>query len=471
MSIYMNITRKDVVILAIASIAYVSPILLSGSYYIDDINRSIYGYGWQHDGRPLSTLIMQLLSGGKIITDLYPFTQVISSFLLFISGYIISKVCKLHGYSAHLGAAIFATCPFFLQGLSYRYDCLPISLSVFFCMLSFCFNFQNHIDLLFSAILITLSLLIYQSSIMIFCLMTVIYCTSQLREESIKNICLFIFDKILSVFISLVIFFWLTKILSLDFSDRNKFITEGDIILNLTENLHNFKSIATSYLNESFFIYFSPLIILTITYTIKQAFYLGLKRSIFAAVLFFCALLMLPGINLILASPYWTPRTVTTLAFLPFIFIGFCNLKDSKAFIWLSCISLILPISICTSYASSLKSQDDLTSIISEFIYDKSSAFHGKKIVFIGSMPVSHQLTLSMIKFPVLGYMSPNYLNDQTTWGVALLRSKSVIPSDMYVEGGQREELLKQVSHSKLIANSYNVSIKESESAVFIDFR
>ena len=86
-------------------------------------------------------------------------------------------------------------------------------------------------------------------------------------------------------------------------------------------------------------------------------------------------------------------------------------------------------------------------------------------------MPVSHQLTLSMIKFPVLGYMSPNYLNDQTTWGVALLRSKSVIPSDMYVEGGQREELLKQVSHSKLIANSYNVSIKESESAVFIDFR
>mgnify|MGYP003494899832 FL=1 len=75
----------------VLSILYVLPIVLANTHYVDDLNRTVAGYNWDHDGRFVSSKIMHLLSFQKeVVYSLYPFSNMISAVILALSWFIIS---------------------------------------------------------------------------------------------------------------------------------------------------------------------------------------------------------------------------------------------------------------------------------------------------------------------------------------------------------------------------------------------
>src|SRR5690606_39943981 len=75
----------------ILSILYVLPIVLANTQYVDDLNRTVAGYKWDHDGRFVSSKIMHLLPFQKeVVYSLYPYSNMICSLILVFLCYIVS---------------------------------------------------------------------------------------------------------------------------------------------------------------------------------------------------------------------------------------------------------------------------------------------------------------------------------------------------------------------------------------------
>ena len=134
--------NKWFILIVIAlSVLYVLPIILANTYYIDDMNRTVAGYNWDHDGRFVSSKLMNVLSfQSEVVYSLYPYSQMISAVLLSLSGFIICYTIGIRNKTLLIiGSLLLTTCPFLLEILSYRFDCLPISLSVLLVTIPFIF--------------------------------------------------------------------------------------------------------------------------------------------------------------------------------------------------------------------------------------------------------------------------------------------------------------------------------------------
>lgn len=114
------------------------PVILHIPLYMDDYRRSISGdFDWHLDGRPLATLISMMLSFGHIAAGISPLMQLISIPLIAIT----SAVCaRSYGIRSNwLGALAVMPVfffPYFLENLSYGFDCISMVLSQAFALLS-----------------------------------------------------------------------------------------------------------------------------------------------------------------------------------------------------------------------------------------------------------------------------------------------------------------------------------------------
>ena len=129
--------RKFVVFLSCLCFAYITPIILAGRYYIDDMGRGQWGYyNWAANGRPFADLIMEFLVGGGRIVDASPL-------FLFIGTVVFIFCCheyhKANPFIAPSRASPFMSGlvffyiyanPFMLENISYKFDALPMLLSL-----------------------------------------------------------------------------------------------------------------------------------------------------------------------------------------------------------------------------------------------------------------------------------------------------------------------------------------------------
>ena len=113
------------------------PILIADRYNVDDWGRVVLGYSnWDRDGRPLAEFVMDSLALGKPIIDFSPLCQIaailsLSSISVFLSRkYAIDRPFIAACATLPLGAN-----PFFLANLSFKFDSLPMALSVLFALL------------------------------------------------------------------------------------------------------------------------------------------------------------------------------------------------------------------------------------------------------------------------------------------------------------------------------------------------
>ena len=117
-----------------ASVVYLLPLLLSNRSYVDDMGRTLEGYAtWRYAGRPLADVIMAALNLGTPLVDLSPLTQLLGVSAVGLASFYLYRM--LDHDEVPLGIPIIASCmllfnPFFLECMSYKFDSLPMGLSV-----------------------------------------------------------------------------------------------------------------------------------------------------------------------------------------------------------------------------------------------------------------------------------------------------------------------------------------------------
>lgn len=92
--------------------------LSSNIYYIDDMLRAEWGYGWNTSGRPFATWLYQLLFLSRFIIDFSPLSQVIALASIAFSAYLLSIRLLSEGRGVLLRTAfivLIALNPYLLQ--------------------------------------------------------------------------------------------------------------------------------------------------------------------------------------------------------------------------------------------------------------------------------------------------------------------------------------------------------------------
>lgn len=469
----------------ILAFVYCAPIILTGRPYIDDLGRTLYGYsGWGLNGRPLSDLIMTIMSVGGMLVDISPITQLISIIALCFALYFYAN--KNLKDISFLGVAItsflFIANPFYIENLSYRYDSLPMALSMVMLMLPYTISLKGAIYHIFSVIFIVASLALYQASIGLFVILAVMEIVAVKSYLGNKNV----FKSILIRMGHLTLAFILYKIfIAAKFVSGDYNITHSETLpLSLSslpifsENIVRVKWLLNSYISSIplaiKFLFVSSVIYSTVKHISKLiktgyrnniASILVISTSPILVVIFALAPLV------ILKSPVFAPRVMLSLsgAIMLFSFLIFSQIKSRS--IKLIIISPIIWISIVYSYSfsTSSKSQADLDSLISSSIYQDASR-SGKDLKYVnvlGEMPKSPQLLISESKFPLMSKLVPIYLSYDWIWGAELLNHYGM-KLEYKVLGDVRDNMM---CSADVISKTKDYNLYYKENILFIDFK
>lgn len=216
---------------------FMLPFIISNIYYVDDIYRSITGFGgWSGMGRPIAdllNLVFSLKYGTTV--DIAPLPQIIAGVGLFFSILACSNALFIKPtYITTLILFPIISNPFFIQNLAYRYDSLSMSAAVLSVCSSFYFARKPCLrNLLLSILLSFASLCLYQSAINILIGLTAlaIIVDYHLSKRVLRN-CVTLF----SVFIISNVFYLLAmKLTGINSSGR------GEIdVLGAMERLSNY---------------------------------------------------------------------------------------------------------------------------------------------------------------------------------------------------------------------------------------
>lgn len=117
-------------------ILYVLPIILANNYYTDDMARITHGGGWHHDGRFIATHLARIFSFSSKITALYPYSLIVASGVVILSGMIVTYVLDLDSKWT-LAPLFILISPFLLENLAYRFDALYMCLSILLAVIPF----------------------------------------------------------------------------------------------------------------------------------------------------------------------------------------------------------------------------------------------------------------------------------------------------------------------------------------------
>ncbi|EPO4461323.1 TPA: glucosyltransferase domain-containing protein [Escherichia coli] len=456
-------------------LAFILPIILGGNYYVDDINRSHLGYGWAIDGRPLSDLIYNIITFGTPITDFFPFSQIISVITLTYVGYLFSKSMNLDDDILILSSSIIATSPMAIEILSYRFDSLPISLSILLVFIPLIFKGNNVAFLILSTSLLLISLFIYQNSIFLYPVAALIIAANSVTKgsnsliESIK----FLSISLLSFVLSIVLYKFLSYYLTLNFNGRDEVIGIDHFFYGLVNNYEKFINIILLPLfNSGYFYYLLPLISILSISVLHNFFIYRKNHSALVVAVFFTilAIIISPGSNLILSDPWFTPRTsvgISLLLYIPLIFIG---IRVNKLIKLSYTILLFFSFVLCSSYASALKADEQRRIQVINLVQGDVLKVEDPLIVINGSMPRSPVYYELAQKFPIIYKLSPNYMSNSWSWGVSYLRVNGIASSKSYPEKSMRNKVISEMCSFEIIKKNKILTLMRKGDVFVIDF-
>jgi len=142
----------------------------SGRYYIDDLQRSLFGTQyWGSDGRPVSTLFFVLSDLNIPLIDISPLPQLLAAILMSGLALVIAHHFKMRRdfISAIILSFTFMQ-PFFLQNLAYHFDSETMALAVFLAGIAIAFPATRIGPFLAGSLCLYLSLGTYQAGMNIF---------------------------------------------------------------------------------------------------------------------------------------------------------------------------------------------------------------------------------------------------------------------------------------------------------------
>lgn len=456
------------------------PLLIGNFVYIDDINRMHLGYGWDFDGRFAATWIMQFISGGGFITDIFPFGLIISSLVYVFAANIVSDLLKLGNNIKIFTCLIFLISPFTIESLSYRFDAIPMSLSVLSAVLPFIYINNRIRFMILSIVSLNISLLTYQSSFFIYPIVFILYAVDELlnNDAEIKDI---VRSSALSVsyfFAAYLIYKLELHFFAAELHGRDTTIFSGDIMGLLIKNIDKTYSLLIKpLLTIQFILYSLPLVVISLfCYSKAIVNSIGTSRIYIAVLLPFILLISIAIAsipNLILMTPWFSIRTGLAFGAILF-FIPLLTKKLSTKILYPSySLLFVYSFSMMSSFVDAMTYQDRMRSnILSTFGYEIAKT-DGAKIVINGTMPNSTVYKSVTNKYPFLKRAIPNYMDNSWNWGVGYFRLNGLVGDRAYPGKDERDTSINKLCAYPIVTkNIYGTMRVNKNSGIFIiDFK
>lgn len=468
------------------SVLYVLPIILANTYYVDDLNRTVIGYNWNHDGRYVSSSIMQLLSfQSEVVYSLFPYSNMISAIILSLSGFIISfSLGVRRKLMLFIGSLLLTTCPFLLEILSYRFDCIPISLSILFITIPFLFHERKLTFFMISIIGIFLSLGLYQTSALSYCIILCFLLIKDIWNNKYKKMILNLVLAIIAFITAFLLYKFILNILELKLLEdrRGDFIFRDDnLMVLLTERFYGMIDLVKSLMQSSYryvFYLLSTFSIVSIVLYLKNS-----STDIFDKYLFFklivinllcfSIIILTVGINMFVYESRWVPRAMIGwgIAMYMFYFPFALSKKIKKRFILVTFAPFIYySFLISSQLGVYLKNQDEFSDYIINLVSPKLLEHDRIKVVIKGTNKTAHRnITVNYNTMPFIYKLAPIYENNEWGWGIIRLNKFDNISSE-YIGGEKRKEILEKMKEYPIVDKNIYYTLRIKDDVAIIDF-
>lgn len=455
------------------SLLYVLPVILADRPYIDDLGRSVLGYTWWGlNGRPLSDMVMIVLSMGRPILDLSPLPLLLGITILSLTmaAYIDKAMHDRSVKEKLLICFCFLANPFLLECLSYKFDSLTMLLSAAILFVPFTVQARVSLVWIVSVICIISSLSLYQASIGIFIILTFLECAFFVsgNKEIIKSA----LSRAIQFGLGYVLY---TKIV-LPLSSGGDYVKNHSEFISLRnpdellKNIDGIAHIVRAYLESipKFVIYLYALMVFSSVALMfisairnKQA----AKAIIIISMPFAAALFSVLHI-LLLKDAVIAPRVfISFSAFLLMNAMIVCNGFREFRFSY----SLLIPFIFCSfslsyAYGNALKHQKMMDeSLATSLTYDIINMnVMPSSISFIGAAPSAPQRDLAIKRMPIIKYLTPIYMRGDWVWGAKLLAYKGLNLTLRPING--------KVDACSVVKRNSRYSIIESVDGVIVSF-
>lgn len=404
---------------------YVAPIALSNIYYVDDMMRITTGDGWDADGRIFATVLMQLLSFGNVIPQMFPLSLFISSIITLISGVIVSRILfEKDNFLTKSCSLLILTSPFYLENLSYRYDSLPMSISILIAIIPF-LSRSKYIFALTSIPCIVFCLGLYQTSAMVYFALLICIFINRADKGDFRFILTMSLVSVLCFIVAYFIYVGIVSSSELNVSRASFLSINSGFFVVIAGRIALYKNMYMELFQSNYILATMPLtisiLIALITLSFKGIKHLLIKTSILTiAISLLLLLTTLP--NLVINEPWYTARTMVCYPFIFYAIYLFCHDKVNNILLNASIVSLLFfSFVLINSYASTLKNNDDYSkfvaqSISSELIKKSNNTTYSALI--IGEQRRSPRSHLQYKIFPILFRIAPIYMREDWNWGI-----------------------------------------------------
>ncbi|WP_193130551.1 glucosyltransferase domain-containing protein [Enterobacter kobei] len=416
-------------------------VLSTNYYYIDDLGRSLEGYsGWSRNGRPLADLFFYVISFGAPLPDISPLPQILGIALLSLGAYLTGKTYLWHSEGAGLSFLLclpLAISPFYFENMSYKYDAFPMSLSVLCAMLPFVVRINGSLKLLTACVVsILVSLCLYQASLNIYIIYTMIYVLNKFKvgkdSDGLKAIGLSITGLLTGYIIySLLIS---PNFIEGDYNLQHSQISSFELTSLRDAIFGNFKVfyyVLSTSMSTTMLALIVMIACMAIISSVKlcceksdSTGVIKLLRNTIILVSPLLVLLMIAGPMLLLKSAVVSARVFVAFgAILVFYNILACWMLGlrSKIMLVLSILYFFYMLGAAFSYGNALDNQEKydnevITTIISDL--NKNNLANAKHISFIGMLPISPEGRLAIKKYPFFAHLIHPTINGRWSWGL-----------------------------------------------------
>lgn len=474
LGIFCKLDYKYITIISIFSFLYVFPIINSQVYYIDDLGRILTGRDWSHDVRTAAGIAHKLFALSDSVINFYPYSTILSAFLLIFCLYFIGiEVLEISKNKAMLAAILSLCSPFFLENLTYRYDALPMTLSLIIPLIPFFTISRKGAFLLLSILSIFISLSFFQVGSLSYFSFFIIYIYKQIISREwyeIKKLIPLLVLVILSYLIGYFLYKHLHQFLGYNFPDRGTIILSFKEISLYYERWKTFKNSLLYGLNKEIifaFIFFSIIIFSfkakeNISYIIE-----GLVFFIFILLLVF--IVSLP--NLFIEKPWWNSRTKINYIFVLyfyFLFVGSLSASSKffKLIFKLICtLSLVNSLFLVSAYGQSLSNHQRFSNYLANNISNYILSKKYKNLVIIGKIPMAPQNKILHKEYPILNSISPRYERQGWVWGV-----RNFTPFRPMHWPKRRTEIENNYCDYKVIYENFYLKVRDFKDILILDF-
>lgn len=346
------LSKKNYTILScVITFVYFLPFLLSPYNFMDDFYRSANGdlITWYQNARPLSIMFFRLLNGSFFPSDPFPFSFLFSFVILyFIVRYIVDNIISENNFLFRLSVFILFLCnPFFLQNLSYKYDCVMMVMSVL-CASFFVFNKKAHyktVNYISKFCLIFALYCFYQPALSLVCGLIAIKMLIDIdKSDNFVSVILEVIYNSIFILLAFIVY----KICIANLMLEHGFIAAGKVIsINNYFFKHIFNNISGYLQLLSFFIYKKYILIsiilvcvLFLLTIIKNLIDKSYKRILVLVCSIPLLCVSLTSCNIVLSAPMFHMREMMGVSAV-FVYI-FLYIYKNK---WISKIILCLPFS------------------------------------------------------------------------------------------------------------------------------